>query len=75
MVAGRESSAKGAREQGEVERGVGSKGAMAYGGGRGLCGRGRVHGEGMGERLGKRRGLTGGVHRAARGDPRTGGQH
>jgi hypothetical protein len=31
--------------------------------------------EGVGERLGKRRGITGGVHRVARGDPRTGGQH
>jgi hypothetical protein len=30
---------------------------------------------GMGERLGKWRGLASGVHGAARGDPRMGGQH
>jgi hypothetical protein len=41
----------------------------ACGGGRGTRGRGRVHGGGVGERLGKRRGLAGGVHKAARGDP------
>jgi hypothetical protein len=35
----------------------------------------RVHGGGVGERLGKLRGLTGGVHGAARGNPRTGSQH
>jgi hypothetical protein len=34
------------------ERGAGSKGARACGGGRGLRGRGRVHGGGVGGRLG-----------------------
>jgi hypothetical protein len=50
---GQECSAEGANEQGEVgERGTGSKGARACGGGRGLRGRGRVHGGGLGGRLG-----------------------
>jgi hypothetical protein len=38
------------------KQGVGSKGARACEGGRGLHGRGRVHGGGMGRRL-----VTGGV--------------
>jgi hypothetical protein len=42
--AGRESSAEGANEQGEVgEPGAGSKGARVCGGGRETRGRGRVH--------------------------------
>jgi hypothetical protein len=54
-VRGRECSAEGANEQGEVgERGAGSKQARACGGGRGLRGRGHVHGGGMGGRLGTR---------------------
>jgi hypothetical protein len=49
---GRECSAEGANEQGKVgERGAGSKGARACGGGRGLRGRGHVHDGGVGERL------------------------
>jgi hypothetical protein len=50
---GQESSAEGASEQGEVgERGAGSKGARACGGGRGTRGRGRIHDEDMDWRLG-----------------------
>jgi hypothetical protein len=37
--------------------------------------RGRVHGGSEGERLGKLRGLTGGVREPARGDSKTGVQH
>jgi hypothetical protein len=50
---GRECSAEGASEQGEVrERGTGSKVARACGGGRKTRGCGCVHGGGVGERLG-----------------------
>ena len=76
-----EREGEGARLRAQMSRGKWAsrvralKGARACGGGRGMRGRGRVHGGGVGERLGKRRGLTGGVHGAARGDPRTGGQH
>jgi hypothetical protein len=56
---GRESSTKGASEQGEVgERGSGSKGARACRGGRRTRGRGHVHGGGRGREV--RDGLTGG---------------
>jgi hypothetical protein len=47
------------------ERDAASKGARACGGGRGTRGRGCVHDGGVGERLGKRMGLTGGVYMAA----------
>jgi hypothetical protein len=56
---------EGANELGKVvERGAGSKGARACGGGRGLRGHGRVHGGGVGERLVTGGWLTGGVHGA-----------
>jgi hypothetical protein len=60
---GRESSADGVNEQGEVdERGMGSKGARACRGGRRTHERGRVHGEGHGQEV--RDGLMGGVREA-----------
>jgi hypothetical protein len=46
------------------ERGMGSKGVRACGGGRRTRGRGRVHGEGRGREV--RDGLTGGVREAER---------
>jgi hypothetical protein len=46
------------------------KGLRACGGGRDIRGRRRVHGRSVGERLGMRRGLTGGVLRAEREDER-----
>jgi hypothetical protein len=56
---GRESSAEGASEQGEVgERGTGSKGARACRGGQRMRGHGRVHGGGRGWEV--RDELTGG---------------
>jgi hypothetical protein len=62
---GRESSTKGANEQGEVgERGTGSKRARACIGGRRTCGRGRVHGKGRGQEVRDR--LTGGIREAER---------
>jgi hypothetical protein len=51
------------------------KGTRACGGGWRMRRHGRIHSGSVGERLGKRRELTGGVHGAARGDLRTGGQH
>jgi hypothetical protein len=81
MRARGEREGEGARLRAQMSRGKWEsrvqalKGARACGGGRGMRGRGRVHGRGMGERLGKRGGLAGGVHGAARGDPRNGGQH
>jgi hypothetical protein len=57
---GRESSAEGASERGEVgEQRAASKGARARERGRRTRGRGRVHGEGRGREVGD--GLTGGV--------------
>jgi hypothetical protein len=62
---GRESSTVGTSEQGEVgERGMGSKGVRACGGGRRTRRRGCVHGEGRGRDV--RNGLTGGVREAER---------
>jgi hypothetical protein len=62
---GRESSTEGTSEQGGVgERGTGSKGARACGGGWRTRGRGRVHGGGCGREV--RDGLTGGVREAER---------
>jgi hypothetical protein len=62
---GRESSVVGTSEQGEVgERGMGSKGARACGGGQRTRRRGRVQGEGRGREV--RDGLTGGVREAER---------
>jgi hypothetical protein len=62
---GRESSVEGVSEQGEVgERGTGSKGVGACGGGRRTRGRGRVHGGGSGREV--RDGLTGGDRGAER---------
>jgi hypothetical protein len=77
----REREGEGARLRAQMRRGKWAsgvwalKGTRACGGGRGTRGRGRVHGGGVGERLGKRRGLTGGVHEEARGDSLTSGQH
>jgi hypothetical protein len=51
------------------ERGPALKGARACGGGRKMCGRGRVHGGGVGETLGTGD-LTGGVRGAERGNKR-----
>lgn len=63
--AGRESSTKGASEEGEVgERGTGSKGARTCRGGPRMCGYGRVHDEGRGWEV--RDGLTGGVREVER---------
>jgi hypothetical protein len=73
---GRESSAEGASEQGEVgERGTGSKGARVCGGHRRTRGRGRVHGGDVGSTRQRERASaceketapTGRPHRAARG--------
>jgi hypothetical protein len=52
------------------KRGVGSKGARACEGGRGLHGRGRVHGGGGGRRLVPGGWLTGGVRGVERGNER-----
>jgi hypothetical protein len=50
---GQECSAEGANEQGKVgERGAGSKGARACGGGQKTRGCGCIHGGGVDERLG-----------------------
>ena len=63
---GRESSAEGASERGEVgEQRAASKGARTRERGRRTRGRGRVHGEGRGREVGD--GLTGGVRRTERG--------
>jgi hypothetical protein len=62
---GRESSAEGASERGEVgEQRATSKGARTQERGRRTHGRGCVHGEGRGREVGDR--LTGGVRRTER---------
>jgi hypothetical protein len=68
--------AEGANEQGRVgERGAGSKGGRGVRRWPGNTRRGRIHGGSEGKRLGKWRGLTGGVCGPAREDSRTVVQH
>jgi hypothetical protein len=57
------------------ERGASQKGLRVCGGGRETSNVGTSIAGGEGERLGKQRVLTGGVHGPARKDSRTGGQH